>query len=160
VYSVDAIAKILAGSQVDCLSSDDGLIDFWFHPAMPNICEPNRPATEFLLGNSQFTATTVPLLYGGVIICSRRRGPVDGSAPGGPTPTAALLVALPVAPAASVRACSATRPSAFVGTLVTSRRDERGSARFPHHRNRTLDVITNPTSLGSAQRPPVTSCSK
>jgi hypothetical protein len=71
VYSVDAIAEILADPQVDCLSSDDGLIDFWFHPAMPNICRPNRPATEFLLGNSQFTATTVPLLYGGVIICSR-----------------------------------------------------------------------------------------
>jgi hypothetical protein len=70
VYSVDAIAAILAGSQVDCLSSDDGLIDFWFHTALPTTCGPNRQATEFLLGTGGFTPATVPLVYGGVIICS------------------------------------------------------------------------------------------
>jgi hypothetical protein len=70
VYSVDAIAAILAGSQVDCLSSDDGLIDFWFRTAMSIRRAPNRRATEFLLSAGGFTSTTVPLVYGGVVVCS------------------------------------------------------------------------------------------
>jgi hypothetical protein len=71
VYTVDAIAAILAGPHADCLSSDDGVIDFWFHPVMRTAAAvPNWQATEFLLGNTFFTAATVPLLFGRVIICS------------------------------------------------------------------------------------------
>jgi hypothetical protein len=71
MYSPDAIAAILRDPHVDCLTSDDGLIDFWFRPSIPTRYLPNRQATEFLLVNSSFTARTVPLLYGSVIICSR-----------------------------------------------------------------------------------------
>jgi hypothetical protein len=71
VYSPDAIAAILRDPHVDCLASDDGLIDFWFRLSIPTRYRPNRQATEFLLVNSSFTAKTVPLLYGSVIICSR-----------------------------------------------------------------------------------------
>lgn len=71
VFTPDAIAAILRDPHVDCLSSDDGRIDFWFRSAIPTRYRPNRQATEFLLVNSGFTATTVPLLYGSVIICSR-----------------------------------------------------------------------------------------
>jgi hypothetical protein len=71
MYSPDAIAAILRDPHVDCLTSDDGLIDFWFRPSIPTRYRPNPHATEFLLVNSSFTAKTVPLLYGSVIICSR-----------------------------------------------------------------------------------------
>jgi hypothetical protein len=70
VYSVDAIAAILACSHVDCLSSADGWIDFWFRTAMPTTCGPNRRATEFLLSAGGFTSATVPLVHGDVIVCS------------------------------------------------------------------------------------------
>jgi hypothetical protein len=70
VYSPQSISAILCDPHVDCLTSADGLVDFWFGLSSTEH-RPNRQATEFLLRNSGFTARTVPLLRGSVIVCSR-----------------------------------------------------------------------------------------
>jgi hypothetical protein len=71
VYSTDAISALLNDAYVDSLSSHDGLIDFWFCTSPPTGYRANLQATEYLFVNTSFTAADVPLLYGGVIVCSR-----------------------------------------------------------------------------------------
>jgi hypothetical protein len=72
----EGVAVVLGDRYVDSLSSDDGVFDFWFGSSVSRWLRPNRIATEFLLTTTGFTASTVPLLYGCVIVCSRA---TDGS---------------------------------------------------------------------------------
>lgn len=71
VYSVDAVAAVVGDRWVDCLTSSDGMLDFWFGSATSARGGPNRRATGLLVTTSGFSARTVPLLYGSVLVCSR-----------------------------------------------------------------------------------------
>lgn len=71
VYSVDAVAAIVGDRWVDCLTSSDGVLDFWFGSVTSVRGGPNWRATGLLLTASGFSARTVPLLYGTVLVCSR-----------------------------------------------------------------------------------------
>ncbi len=72
VYSMDAVADIVGDRWVDCLTSSDGMLDFWFgsSAASPQGA-PNRRATGLLVTTTVFSAGTAPLLYGSVLVCSR-----------------------------------------------------------------------------------------
>ena len=71
VYSPSAINAILRDSCVDCLTSNDGVIDFWFRSAVAGRYRPNQQATGLLLSVTTFSVRTVPLLYGSVVVCSK-----------------------------------------------------------------------------------------
>ena len=49
VFTQSAINAILRDPSVDCLTSSDGVIDFWFRSAVPGRYRPNRQATGLLL---------------------------------------------------------------------------------------------------------------
>jgi hypothetical protein len=72
VTSQDDIAGYLSAGRVESLSttSSFGHLDFWFHPVGLMSQNVNRPATELLLGATQLTARTVPLLRGRVVLTS------------------------------------------------------------------------------------------
>ncbi|MEM6110562.1 hypothetical protein AAHS21_30740 [Mycobacterium sp. 050272] len=63
VYSMDAVADIVGDRWVDCLTSSDGMLDFWFgsSAASPQGA-PNRRATGLLVTTTVFSAGTAPLL--------------------------------------------------------------------------------------------------
>ncbi|WP_431235939.1 hypothetical protein ACQ856_28710 (plasmid) [Mycolicibacterium psychrotolerans] len=71
VYSPSAINAILRDSCVDCLTSNDGVIDFWFRSAVAGRYRPNQQATGLLLSVTTFSVRTVPLLYGSIVVCSK-----------------------------------------------------------------------------------------
>lgn len=71
VFAESAINAILRDPCVDCLTSSDGAIDFWFRSAVPGRYRPNRQATGLLLSVTTFSVRTVPLLYGSVIVSSK-----------------------------------------------------------------------------------------
>jgi hypothetical protein len=62
------------------LTSADGQFDFWFTPSTRR-CQrrPNQVATELLLATTTFTAKTVPLLRGCVVVATHDAdGDLDG----------------------------------------------------------------------------------
>lgn len=71
VLGVADIADLIRETHLETLSSADGDIDFWFtpstHPAHQRI---NRKATEIFLATSGFTASSVPLLRGRLVIAT------------------------------------------------------------------------------------------
>ncbi|HTQ18826.1 hypothetical protein [Mycobacterium sp.] len=83
IHSVADIAEVVRDSHVDNLTSADGRIDFWFSPSLKESQVPNRRATELLLLATRFTASSVPLLRGQVVLAShdssgRLAGLTDG----------------------------------------------------------------------------------
>ncbi len=79
-YSRADIAELVARQGLRCLSSGDGEFDFWFAPSTRH-CQrrANRGATELLLATSNFTAKSVPLLHGCVVVATHDAdGDLDG----------------------------------------------------------------------------------
>jgi hypothetical protein len=79
-YSKADIADLIHDRGLQCLTSTDRQYDFWFTPSMQS-CQrrPNRKATEILLATTTFTAKTVPLLRGCVVVATHDSdGDLDG----------------------------------------------------------------------------------
>jgi hypothetical protein len=79
-YSTADIAELVHNCGLESLTSTDRQFDFWFTPSTQR-CQRrvNRSATEMLLATTQFTAKTVPLLRGGVVIATHDSdGDLDG----------------------------------------------------------------------------------
>ena len=79
-YTKADIAELIDAYGLESLSSTDRQFDFWFTPSTRR-CQrrPNRSATELLLATTKFTAKTVPLLRGGVVIAAHdSEGELDG----------------------------------------------------------------------------------
>jgi hypothetical protein len=79
-YSTADINQLIATHGLQCLSSTDRQYDFWF-AASTRKCQrqPNTIATELLLATTFFTARTVPLLRGCVVIATHDSdGDLDG----------------------------------------------------------------------------------
>lgn len=79
-YTKADIDQLIADQSLQCLTSADGQFDFWFSPA-PHRCQRrvNRPATDLLLATTSFTAKSVPLLHGAVVIATHDSdGDLDG----------------------------------------------------------------------------------
>jgi hypothetical protein len=70
IRSVTDIADVVGDRYVDSLSSADGRIDFWFSSSLRQPRTLNRRAIELLLATANFTASTVPLLRGQVLLAS------------------------------------------------------------------------------------------
>jgi hypothetical protein len=70
-YSNADIAELVDNYGLESLTSTDRQFDFWFTPST-RACRPkvNRSATEMLLATTRFTAKTVPLLRGGVVVAT------------------------------------------------------------------------------------------
>ncbi|MET0473204.1 MAG: hypothetical protein ABW001_01075 [Mycobacterium sp.] len=74
------IDRLVQARGLHCLTSSDGQFDFWFSPTNRR-CQQrtNRAATEMLLTTTPFTAKTVPLLRGAVVIATHDAdGDLDG----------------------------------------------------------------------------------
>jgi hypothetical protein len=68
LLSVDDIAEIVRARHLETLTNRDG-IDFWFTPSTHRFHQRvNRKATEIFLRTTRFTASTVPLLRGIVVL--------------------------------------------------------------------------------------------
>lgn len=79
-YSNADIAGLVHDYGLESLSSADRQFDFWFTPSTRR-CRRNvnRSATELLLATTRFTAKTVPLLRGAVVIATHdSAGELDG----------------------------------------------------------------------------------
>jgi hypothetical protein len=79
-YTKADIDQLILDKGLECLTSADRQFDFWFSPAARR-CQRrvNQAATELLLATTPFTAKTVPLLQGGVVIASHDSdGDLDG----------------------------------------------------------------------------------
>lgn len=79
-YSTADLAQLVNDQGLQCLTSGDRQFDFWFSPS-PRGCRHrvNRYATELLLTTSTFTAKTVPVLRGCVVIATHDAdGDLDG----------------------------------------------------------------------------------
>ena len=79
-YSKADIDKLVATHSLNCLTTADRQFDFWFS-ASPQRCQrqTNTIATELLMASSTFTARTVPLLRGCVVIATHDAdGDLDG----------------------------------------------------------------------------------
>jgi hypothetical protein len=79
-YSNADIAELVHHCGLDSLTSADRQFDFWFTPSTRR-CDRkiNRSATEMLLATTRFTAKTVPLLRGGVVVATHdAAGDLDG----------------------------------------------------------------------------------
>lgn len=79
-YSKADIAELVDDYGLESLSSTDRQFDFWFTPSTRR-CQRriNRRATELLLATTKFTAKTVPLLRGGVVVATHDSdGDLDG----------------------------------------------------------------------------------
>ena len=79
-YSNADIAELVHHHGLESLSSADRQFDFWFTPSTRR-CDRkiNRSATEILLAATRFTARTVPLLRGGVLVATHdATGELDG----------------------------------------------------------------------------------
>jgi hypothetical protein len=79
-YTKADIDKLVRNHGLVCLTSTDRQFDFWFAPPTAR-CQRhhNRIATELLLATTSFTAKTVPLLPGCVVIASHDAdGDLDG----------------------------------------------------------------------------------
>jgi len=79
-YTKADIDRIFKGRQLHCLTSPDRQFDFWFSPSPPG-CQSriNEQATEVLLATTNFTAKSVPLLPGCVVVATHDAdGDLDG----------------------------------------------------------------------------------
>ena len=79
-YSKADIAELVDDYGLESLTSTDRQFDFWFTPST-RACrrKVNRSATEMLLATTRFTAKTVPLLRGGVVVATHdSAGKLDG----------------------------------------------------------------------------------
>lgn len=79
-YTTADIDKLVEDQGLQCLTSTDRQFDFWFSPATRG-CQhrANRRATELLLATTTFTAKSVPLLRGCVVVATHDAdGDLDG----------------------------------------------------------------------------------
>ncbi len=79
-YGKADIAELVNDFGLESLISTDRQFDFWFTPSTRQ-CQrrPNRRATGLLLATTKFTAKTVPLLRGGVVVATHDSdGDLDG----------------------------------------------------------------------------------
>ena len=79
-YTQADIAHLVDDHGLQCLTSADGQIDFWFTPSTQG-CQRgvNRKATELLLATTKFNAKSVPLLRGCVVVATHdTEGDLDG----------------------------------------------------------------------------------
>ena len=79
-YSNADIVNLVHDYGLESLTSDDRQYDFWFTPTTRRCRRKiNRSATEMLLATTRFTAKTVPLLYGAVVVATHDSvGDLDG----------------------------------------------------------------------------------
>jgi hypothetical protein len=79
-YSNADIAELVHDYGLESLTSTDRQFDFWFTPTTRRCRRKvNRSATELLLATTQFTAKTVPLLHGAVVVATHdSAGDLDG----------------------------------------------------------------------------------
>jgi hypothetical protein len=79
-YSNADIAELVHDCGLESLTSADRQFDFWFTPSTRRCRRKvNRGATEMLLATTRFTAKTVPLLRGGVVVATHdSAGELDG----------------------------------------------------------------------------------
>ncbi|WP_264069012.1 hypothetical protein [Mycolicibacterium komossense] len=79
-YTKVDIDQLVADQGLQCLTSPDRQFDFWFSPTTrPCQRQINRSATEILMATTSFTAKTVPLLRGGVVVATHDAdGDLDG----------------------------------------------------------------------------------
>jgi hypothetical protein len=79
-YTNADIAKLVHDYGLESLTSADRQFDFWFTPSTRRCRRKvNRSATEILLATTQFTAKTVPLLRGAVVVATHdSAGDLDG----------------------------------------------------------------------------------
>jgi hypothetical protein len=79
-YTPADITQLIQNQRLQCLTSADRQFDFWFAPTSRR-CQRrvNRTATELLLATTSFTARTVPLLRGSIVLASHdAEGDLDG----------------------------------------------------------------------------------
>ena len=79
-YTKADIDQLVHSQGLQCLTSTDGQFDYWFSTS-PQACQRriNRPATELLLATTSFSAKSVPLLRGAVVIATHDSdGDLDG----------------------------------------------------------------------------------
>ncbi len=79
-YTPADITQLVHGQRLQCLTSSDRQFDFWFSPSSRR-CQRriNRSATELLMATTTFTAETVPLLRGAIVLASHDAdGDLDG----------------------------------------------------------------------------------
>ena len=79
-YSKADIAELVQEQGLQSLTSSDRQFDFWFSPSMHR-CQrrANQAATELLLATTDFTARSVPLLRGCVVVATHDAdGDLDG----------------------------------------------------------------------------------
>lgn len=79
-YSKTDIAGLVSDYGLENLGSGDRQFDFWFTPSTRK-CQRrvNRRATQLLLATTGFTAKTVPLLHGAVVVATHDSdGDLDG----------------------------------------------------------------------------------
>ena len=79
-YSNADIDQLVQSQGLQCLTSADRQFDFWFSPSTRR-CQrrTNTIATELLLATTSFTAKTVPLLRGCVVVATHDAdGDLDG----------------------------------------------------------------------------------
>ncbi len=70
-YSDADIAELVQVCGLESLTSADRQFDFWFTPSTRRCRRKvNLSATEMLLATTRFTAKTVPLLRGGVVVAT------------------------------------------------------------------------------------------
>jgi hypothetical protein len=79
-YTKADIDQLVHERGLQCLTSADRQFDFWFSP-VAHRCQRrvNRSATEMLLATTTFTAKTVPLLHGCIVVATHDAdGDLDG----------------------------------------------------------------------------------
>jgi hypothetical protein len=79
-YSKADIDQLVQDQRLQCLTSADRQFDFWFSPSIRR-CQrrTNTIATELLLATTSFSAKTVPLLRGCVVVATHDAdGDLDG----------------------------------------------------------------------------------
>jgi hypothetical protein len=79
-YTHDDIVGLVHDYGLESLTSSDQQFDFWFTPTTRRCRRKvNCSATEMLLATTRFTAKTVPLLYGAVVVATHDSvGDLDG----------------------------------------------------------------------------------
>lgn len=79
-YTRADITELVANCGLESLTSTDRQFDFWFTPSSQDCKRKvNRNATDMLLATTRFTAKTVPLLRGGVVLATHdAEGDLDG----------------------------------------------------------------------------------
>jgi hypothetical protein len=126
-YSNADIVGLVHDFGLESLSSTDRQFDFWFAPSTRRCRRKvNREATEMLLATTRFTAKTVPLLYGAVVVATHDSvGDLDGLS----WQQLELLKS---------RIATLTRR----GDRVLNRRIKRDERRLQHEQPATANVVT------------------